>query len=137
MKIGFKIKELRKRIDLSQEKLGEKIGKSKQWVSRVETDNLTPDIDTVFQLAEVLQCDVMDILPSGRDVCDDPTDFDTAMMLRQNEIKRDQQTIQSSAVVFPEPEGLIKKRESIKTIIDVMDEDQLDTVLRFIVSSMK
>jgi transcriptional regulator with XRE-family HTH domain len=53
MSIGKKIKELRKRKDVSQEELGKMIGAHLTNVSRYERDQQVPSADVIKKLAEV------------------------------------------------------------------------------------
>ncbi|MBQ7333620.1 MAG: phosphoglucosamine mutase [Clostridia bacterium] len=59
MTIGQKIAKLRTASDISQEELAEKLGVSRQSVSKWELDQAVPQIDKVLQLAEMFDvtCD--------------------------------------------------------------------------------
>lgn len=52
MNIGEKIYNLRNKANLSQEAMGEKLGVSRQAVSKWETNQATPDLDNLRMLAE-------------------------------------------------------------------------------------
>lgn len=54
--IGLKIKSLRKRRDLTQEKLAEYLGVSFQAVSKWETGVASPDLSMIVPLARLLGC---------------------------------------------------------------------------------
>ena len=56
--IGKTIKKERKRLGLSQEKLGEKIGTVGKQVSSYEKGNPAPPIMTMFKLCEVFDCEL-------------------------------------------------------------------------------
>lgn len=58
MTIGQRIAELRKRAGLSQEALGEKLGVSRQAISKWESDAALPDIDKLVGLARVFEVTV-------------------------------------------------------------------------------
>lgn len=53
MKLGEKLQELRKEKDLSQEKIAELIGVSRQAVSKWENDLSYPDSKNLIKLSEV------------------------------------------------------------------------------------
>ena len=52
-KISFEIKKLRKEAKLSQEELAEKLNCSREFVSRVETNQETVSLKMLFTLSEV------------------------------------------------------------------------------------
>ena len=54
--IGKRIKRLRIQKHLTQEALGDKIGISAKHVSNIETNNAHPSIETLVELANVLEC---------------------------------------------------------------------------------
>ncbi|HAB66020.1 MAG TPA: hypothetical protein DCE23_01500, partial [Firmicutes bacterium] len=53
MNLGKRLMELRKKQNLSQEALAEKLGVTRQTVSKWETDQSAPDFDKVLPLCEV------------------------------------------------------------------------------------
>lgn len=55
MTIGEKIQELRKKQNLSQESLAEKIGVTRQTISKWETSETSPDLKQSKYLAKVLE----------------------------------------------------------------------------------
>lgn len=58
MSIGSRITTLRKGLNLSQEDIADKIGVSRQSVSKWETDTSAPDAFNLIALAEVLKTNV-------------------------------------------------------------------------------
>lgn len=62
MKIGKRIKEIRRIRKLSQDDLGKLIGVSKQAISMYERGERSPDIDTLTKIAEVLNVDINTII---------------------------------------------------------------------------
>ena len=54
MTFGERLLEYRNRVGLSQEKLAEQIGVTRQTVSKWETNQSTPDFDKIIPLCEVL-----------------------------------------------------------------------------------
>ncbi len=59
MTIGEKITHLRTSAGISQEKLGEKLGVSRQSVSKWEMDQVVPQLDKIMQLCDIfsISCD--------------------------------------------------------------------------------
>ena len=54
-KISQTIKELRKKSKFSQEKLAEKLGCSREFVSRVENNHENVSLKMLFQLSEIFK----------------------------------------------------------------------------------
>ncbi len=54
MTLGERLLEYRNRVGLSQEKLAEKVGVTRQTVSKWETNQSVPDFDKILPLCEVL-----------------------------------------------------------------------------------
>ena len=65
MTLGETIRTLRKNAGLSQEALAEKLGVSRQAVSKWENDQTSPDSLKMIRLAEVLDTDI-EYLTTGR-----------------------------------------------------------------------
>lgn len=59
--LSERIKELRTAMNISQVKLGEELGVSKQSVSNWENDNIQPSIDMLVKIAEFFRvsCDYL------------------------------------------------------------------------------
>lgn len=55
MEIGNKIFELRKRIGLSQEELAEKVGVSRQTISKWELNETCPDLKRAKELSKIFE----------------------------------------------------------------------------------
>lgn len=53
-KIGLRIAEVRVKHDLTQEELAEKIGKTSQFISNIETGKRKPSLSTLLNIAKVL-----------------------------------------------------------------------------------
>lgn len=54
MRIGKKIKDLRRQKNLTQEELGERTDLSKGYISQLERDLCSPSMETFFNILEVL-----------------------------------------------------------------------------------
>lgn len=62
MKFGDKLIELRKKNGLSQEELAEKLGVSRQSVSKWESNNTYPETDKIIQIANLFDCSMDDLI---------------------------------------------------------------------------
>ena len=58
IKIGEFLKELRKEKGLTQEQLAEQFNVSRKSVSRWETGNNMPDLDTLIEMADYYEIDL-------------------------------------------------------------------------------
>lgn len=65
IKQGVYLKELRVKNKLSQEKLGEKLGLSRQSISKWEQGYATPDTENLLKLSEIYNVSVDTILKCG------------------------------------------------------------------------
>ena len=68
MTLGQKITELRKSQSLTQEKLSEKLGVSRQTIANWEADSTNPDINQAKAIAELFQVSLDDLLSVEVDV---------------------------------------------------------------------
>lgn len=71
MKFGENLYNLRKKQKISQEKLAEKIGVSRQSVSKWENGTAYPEMNRIFELCKIFHCKLNDI------VNDNILDFDS------------------------------------------------------------
>ena len=62
MKFGDKLIELRKKKGYSQEELAEKLGVSRQSVSKWESNNTYPETDKIIQIANLFDCSMDDLI---------------------------------------------------------------------------
>ena len=58
MTLGTRIKEYRLKAKLSQEKVAELVGVSRQAVTKWESDQSSPNMDNLFRLAEIFGTNV-------------------------------------------------------------------------------
>lgn len=65
-KIGKFLKELRKEHNMTQEQLGERIGVTNKTVSRWETGNYMPPIESLKLLGDIYQISINEILAGER-----------------------------------------------------------------------
>ena len=66
MTLGQRIQELRKKQGLSQEALGEKLGVSRQAISRWEMDGAVPEVDKLIALSKLFGVSLNDLLQVER-----------------------------------------------------------------------
>ena len=62
MKFGDKLIALRKKKGLSQEELAEKLGVSRQSVSKWESNNTYPETDKIVQICNIFECTMDDLI---------------------------------------------------------------------------
>ena len=78
MTLGQRIQELRKQNNLSQEALGEKLGVSRQAISRWEMDGAVPEVDKLIAMGKLFGVDLNSLLqvaqpgPAGEGEAPDP-----------------------------------------------------------------
>lgn len=65
MDFGEKLKEIRKQQGLSQEQLAEKIGVSRQAITKWETGKGMPDIENMMILAEIFKTTIDDLISNA------------------------------------------------------------------------
>ena len=66
IKIGEFLKELRKEKGLTQEQFAEQFNVSRRSVSRWETGNNMPDLDTLVEMADYYEIDLRELLDGER-----------------------------------------------------------------------
>lgn len=62
MRFGENLKNLRKLRNLSQEDLGEKVGVSRQSVSKWETGEAYPEMNNILELCKIFNCKIGDLV---------------------------------------------------------------------------
>ena len=62
MKFGDNLKKLRKLKRMSQEKLAERIGVSRQSVSKWETGESYPEMNNILELCKIFHCNINDLV---------------------------------------------------------------------------
>lgn len=65
MRFCKKLSKLRKDNNLSQEQLAERLGVSRQAVSKWESGSAYPDMDKMIQMCKILNCTLEDLLDDG------------------------------------------------------------------------
>ena len=62
MKFGENLKKLRKTKNISQEELAEKVGVSRQSVSKWETGESYPEMNNILELCKIFHCKINDLV---------------------------------------------------------------------------
>ena len=65
MKFCDKLPKLRKNNNLSQELLADKLGVSRQAVSKWESGSSYPDMEKMIEMCKILNCTLEDLLDDG------------------------------------------------------------------------
>ncbi|MEZ9820325.1 helix-turn-helix domain-containing protein [Shewanella sp. 10N.286.45.A1] len=63
IKFGLKVRDKRRELGLSQDKLALLAEIDRSYAGRVERGEVNITLEKAYQLAEVLECDLRDILP--------------------------------------------------------------------------
>jgi len=58
---GERVRMLRKRQGLTQEELAEKIERTPNTVSNIETGTVSPNVETIISIAKVLEVDIAEL----------------------------------------------------------------------------
>lgn len=61
LKLGKTVRRLRRRLDLSQEKLAEKAGIHRTYMGKIERGESNPPVQTVNKIAKALKVDMSDL----------------------------------------------------------------------------
>ena len=62
MKFGDNLKKLRKAKNYSQDVLAEKVGVSRQSVSKWETGDAYPEMNNILELCKIFHCKINDLI---------------------------------------------------------------------------
>ena len=65
MRFSDKLSKQRKNNNLSQEQLADRLGVSRQAVSKWESGSSYPDMDKIIQISKILNCTLEDLLDDG------------------------------------------------------------------------
>ncbi|MGF1832603.1 MULTISPECIES: helix-turn-helix domain-containing protein [Photobacterium] len=63
IQFGVKMRERRKVLKISQDKLALLTDIDRSYVGRIERGEVNVTLEKVYQIAEVLECDAKDLLP--------------------------------------------------------------------------
>ena len=88
MKFGDNLKKLRKQKKLSQEDLAEKVGVSRQSISKWETADAYPEMNNILELCKIFHCHINDLV---NDNIIDVDNLDENVLTHVTKFKNDQQ----------------------------------------------
>ena len=88
MSLGNKLAEARKKQNLTQEQLAEKLGVTRQAVSRWESDAAYPETDKIVRMAQILEVSCDYLLQDGVDEKGNPVKPPVTRLLKQAQGKR-------------------------------------------------
>ncbi len=63
VEFGLKLRQKRKKLGISQDKLALVADIDRSYVGRVERGEVNITLEKAYQLASILECDVKDLLP--------------------------------------------------------------------------
>ena len=88
MSLGNKLAEARKKQNLTQEQLAERLGVTRQAVSRWESDTAYPETDKIVRMAQILEVSCDYLLQDGVDEKGTPAPAAVTRLLKQAQGKR-------------------------------------------------
>ena len=88
MSLGNKLAEARKKQNLTQEQLAERLGVTRQAVSRWESDAAYPETDKIVRMAQILEVSCDYLLQDGVDEKGQPVASPVTRLLKQAQGKR-------------------------------------------------
>ena len=88
MKFGDNLKKIRKLKKLSQEDLAEKVGVSRQSVSKWETGDAYPEMNNILELCKIFHCKINDLV---NDSIIDMNSFDEEIKMNVVKFKKEEQ----------------------------------------------
>lgn len=88
MSLGNKLAEARKKQNLTQEQLAERLGVTRQAVSRWESDAAYPETDKIVRVAQILEVSCDYLLQDGVDERGKPVTSPVTRLLKQAQGKR-------------------------------------------------
>lgn len=63
MEIGIKLNQLRKLSGMTQEQFAEKLNVSRQTISKWETGNTSPDLESIVRVCKIFHVSLDDLFP--------------------------------------------------------------------------
>lgn len=107
---GSRLKELREERELSQEQLAALLGTSKQVISRYETGQRMPKVDTVMQYAVKLQVSIEKLTGYERDTPDLRTEQEQRLLEAFRAVSPETQDFILASLMAHQKERQDKKR---------------------------
>lgn len=121
MDIGSKIKEYRKKMNLTQKEFAKKINKSERMIQKYESNDVIPSIEVLNEIAGTLNIKITDLFPSKKIPLQSLVDLTGAS--RKEIIDSDgKKTLITSIPNGNERMGELYK--SLKTLLDNMPKDE-------------
>ena len=119
IEIANRLVELRKKNGLSQEELADKLGLSRQAVSKWERAESSPDTDNLICLAKLYNVSLDDLLQTSQDVEEIAEDVKEKESEKENSIKELKEKLEEKrwANLSPEEAARYKKISSIDHIV--------------------
>lgn len=124
--VGEKIREYRKKNNMTQKELGDKIGVKNNTVSAYERGTISPEQDILFELSKVFNISISDLFPPKENTTDE---FDRSLRMTKNNLDvKDMEFLNSLIEKTLTLDGEERDRflESIKFTVDYyekMNED--------------
>jgi transcriptional regulator with XRE-family HTH domain len=67
MRFGARLREIRKKAEISQEKLAAQAGMARNFISMIENGQRNVTLATIQKLATALSCKMATLMPDGED----------------------------------------------------------------------
>ena len=110
IKIGAKIKELRKRNNMTQEQLADKIGVTNQAISRWESETGYPDIEYIKPVAEFFNVTIDSLFEDNGENCEEINSEIFNLSIKEGEFT----TVMEAGKKLKDKISVLIKFESIK-----------------------
>ena len=130
MKFGDNLKTLRKKNNISQEALADKVGVSRQSVSKWETGDAYPEMNNILQLCKIFHCNIGDLV-NDNIVDIDSLDEDVKMkVVKLKEEKQKKVRVLSKII------SVISKIGKVFTMIGIVCLTMVMLISPFIISKV-
>ncbi|MBE6883669.1 MAG: helix-turn-helix transcriptional regulator [Ruminococcaceae bacterium] len=133
--VGRKIAELRRKRDMTQMELADKLGISFQAVSNWERGNSMPDISKLPELAELFEVTIDELLNGESKLIESIAKGETEEYLKENEVGLEELK-EMAGILKPSQVGKIvekgeyKSLEEIEDILPFLDEETTEKLAR-------
>lgn len=120
MKFGDNLKIIRKRKNMTQEQLAEKLNISRQSVSKWETGEAYPEMNNILQLCKIFNCNINDLINNNISDISSLDDEIIMSVVKFNETKQKQVKFLSNIISLIGKIGSIVLKVAIPFIIIAM-----------------
>lgn len=120
--VGKKIREYRKKNNMTQKELGDKIGVKNNTISAYERGAISPEQDMLFELCKVFNISVNDLFPPKDNATDE---LERALKMASSNLDADQIELLNSLIektLTYKGEDREKFLESIRFIVEYHDK---------------